>query len=364
MTRTFLYTSAIACALAVAIACGNQSPAPVSPSSVDLAEITDANPDGSTLKATAPTPQSPVNGQKPDGIQVALVVSGAEMKHAAGIPLSYRFEIQNMAGTKVYDSGVVSGTTHVVGSAAQLTPDDQYQWRARSEYQGLPGPWSSLARFVAPATRGYIQGNELYDPLVNGQTMGTLHGPVTFIPGKGIKLESQMGYVSYQLPQTLTEGEFSILVTNLRTNTEGGKTKLFAMSEGYSDIVTNDRRMTVEKRGDPPGIVAWRFITHGDEIDTEGAEREARSFDPNQDYLWEASWRNNFFKVRIIQGGANGNVIYDKGKHFSGRAYDPDPHVLFLGAPIGRSGPDGASVDGVIIRQVWVSSRPRPGFAN
>jgi len=170
--------------------------------------------------------------------------------------------------------------------------------------------------------------------------------------------------VSYELPQTLEEGEFSLIVTNMPANTKGGKTKLFGMAQGYDDIVTNDRRMTVEKRGDPPGLVAWRFISHDDQIDTEGAEREFFDFQASQHYLFEATWRNNFFNVLIREGGAGGRVVYSKGKHFDGRPYDPTPHVIYLGAPVGRSGVDGASVNGVIIRQVWVSSRPRPSGAN
>ena len=49
---------------------------------------------------------------------------------------------------------------------------------------------------------------------------------------------------------------------------------------------------------------------------------------------------------------------------WDGRGYEPNPHVIYLGAPVGRSGLDGASVDNMIIRQVWVSPRPRPSFAN
>ena len=51
-------------------------------------------------------------------------------------------------------------------------------------------------------------------------------------------------------------------------------------------------------------------------------------------------------------------MIYDKGKHWEGRGYEPSPHVLFVGAPVGRSGPDGASVDGVIISHVYVGTEP------
>ena len=59
-------------------------------------------------------------------------------------------------------------------------------------------------------------------------------------------------------------------------------------------VVTDDRRMTVEKRGDPEGIVAWRFISHLDQVDTEGAEREFVPFDANQPYLFTATWNGAF----------------------------------------------------------------------
>ena len=52
------------------------------------------------------------------------------------------------------------------------------------------------------------------------------------------------------------------------------------------------------------GTVAWRVITHDDQVDTEGAEREVVQFLEDHTYLWEASWRNNFFNVRIFDGRA------------------------------------------------------------
>jgi hypothetical protein len=137
------------------------------------------------------------------------------------------------------------------------------------------------------------------------------------------------------------------------------------MGQAYDDIVTNDRRMTVEKRGDPAGIVAWRFITHDDQVDTEGHERIYVDFKGDRPYFWEASWRNNFFNVVAREGASpDGPIMYDKGKPFGGRAYDPSPHVIYVGSPVGRSGPDAATVPGMIARQVWVSSRPRPAYAN
>lgn len=363
MTRKFWIASVVVCSLTLAAACGNQSPSPASPSAAVPGD-TQANADGSTLKATPPTAVSPINGQKPDFVK--LVINNSSVKFASNIPLTYRFEIYNAGGTRVYQSSAVPAgqgqTSHE--PAASLEGDQTYQWQARPEYLGIAGPWSSRASFVAPVNVGYIRGSEVYDPLIAGKTIGKIHGDVSFIPGVGVQLHNFESYISYDLEQTLLEGEFSVLTTNVIYNTKGNKTKIMAMGQGYDDIVTNDRRMTVEKRGDPPGVVAWRFITHDDQVDTEGPERVALPFDERQTYFWKATWFGNFFNVVINEGGVNGPDIYDMGKPFHGRPYDPSPHVAFLGAPVGRSGPEGASVPGVIYRQVWISSRPRPAFAN
>lgn len=366
MTRKIACIAVLGLA-ATAAACSKSPQATASPNASSPTAAS-ANADGSTLKATAPTPQSPINGQQPQTLDIVLSVTNAAVKYVSGFTPAYRFQIFNSAGTLAYDSGIVpSGgggvTAHTV--SAQLNGDQPYTWQARAEFGNDVGPWSARANFVAPASTGYIRGNELYDPLVNGKTVGQLMGDVSWVPGVGIKLNSQLGYVQYQLGQTLEEGEFSLLVTGMPANTKGGKTKLFAMGQGYDDIVTNDRRMTIEKRGDPPGIIAWRFITHDDQVDTEGpAERVFYDFKENLTYFFQATWRSNRFNLLIREGGVDGRTVYNMGKNFEGRPYDPAPHVIYLGSPVGRSGEDGASVDRAIIRQVWVSARPRPGFAN
>ena len=369
MNRKIWLASSL-CALALAVACARQSGTPSSPSSSKGGGL-GAAADGTTLKGTAPTAMAPLNGAKlQPASQPTLVVGNSALYFGTNSSVQYRFQVFNAGGARVYESPLVNqgnGTTsHTV--TATLDADQTYSWWARAELADTYSGWSARnnATFVAPANSGYITGNELYDPLINGQTVGELHGPVQFIPGLGIKLLSQEGYVSYELPIPLNEGEFSVIVTNLAANTKGGKTKLFAMGDGYSDIVTNEYRMTVEKRGDPPGVVAWRFIARDDQVDTEGAEREDFNFLASQTYFWEASWRANFFNLRILEGGGPGagRRVYEKGKPWEGRGYEPKHHVLYLGAPVGRSGADGASVNDVIIRQVWVSSRPRPAFAN
>jgi hypothetical protein len=365
MTRRHMCLAAMV--LMAAAAC-SKSPQATATSNALSPTAASAGADGSTLKTTAPTLQSPVNGQQPQSLDVVLTISNATAKYANGVPATYRFQVFNDGGTLAYEAANIAGgsagvTAHQI--TATLDGDRPYSWQARAEHDGAAGPWSGRASFVAPASTGYIRGAELYDPLINGKTVGSMVGPLTFIPGVGLKFESQLGYVAYQLPQTLTEGEFSLLVTGMPANTKGGKTKLFAMGQGFDDIVTNDRRMTVEKRGDPPGIIAWRFITHDDQVDTEGsAERLFFDFKETQTYFWQATWRSNRFNLLIREGGVDGRTVYNVGKSFQGRAYDPTPHVVYLGAPVGRSGEDGASVDRAIIRQVWVSGRPRPAFAN
>jgi hypothetical protein len=361
------YKTLVACAsamlLAGAVACSNDSDSPVSPSSSETGGSA-AGPNNETLKATAPTPQSPVNNEQPSGGLVLVATASSSRFSNASAGYSYEFEVRR-------NGAAVAGCTATVpgggGSTVSYTPnctlefDQAYTWRARATFSGRQGPWSADATFRAPVG-GFINATGVYDPLVNGRTVGEIVGAVTFIPGVGVRLEDFTSHIRYRLPQTLATGEFSLIITGVATNTEGGKTKVFAMSEGLDDIVTNDRRMTIEKRGDPAGHIAWRLISHLDQIETVGQEREQREFDPNVPYLWTATW-NGFFNVRIQRGGSDGETIYSKGKGYAG-AYDPDPHYAFIGAPIGRTGAAGATVPGMIVRQVWISAQPRPAGLN
>jgi hypothetical protein len=355
LQNKFVLCSATAL-LALAVAC-SKSPSPSSPGATTEV-IGEAAADGSTLKVTAPVPQSPVGGAQPQDL---TFVAGASTAQFASTPaLVYHLEIKNGGGTTVCTgTATSSGSTVTVRPTCTIDFDTNYTWRIRAAAtnSAAVGPWSAAASFRSPSG-GYIRPQEVFDPLTNGKTVGEIIGPVTFIPGVGVRLEDFESHIRYRLPQTLLKGEFSIIITGMATNTEGDKTKVMAMSEGLDDIVTNDRRMTVEKRGDPEGIVAWRFISHEDQVDTEGAEREFVAFDPNQAYLFTTKW-DGTFSVRIQRGGANGPTIYNKAKGYRG-AYDPDPHYAFIGSPSGRSGITAATVPGMIVRNVWISASPRP----
>jgi hypothetical protein len=367
MTRVVKFGAAVVCTLSVAAAaCSKKASTPSSPSAAEQVSA-DANADGSTLKATAPTPQAPINNVRLEGFDpVRLVAANSTASFVPNTPLVYRFELANAAGA-VVETGVVDGGAGSTAYTLTTTLDSEapYTWRVRPEFQGTPGPWSARAAFVSPQSKGYLRGGELYDPLMNGETIGTIVGPVTFIPGVGVRLEGFGSRIVYEMPEPVEDGELSALVTGVATNTEGGKTKIFSMAQGYGDLTANIRRMTVEKRGDgPTGGIAWRFIpSDGHGVDTIGAERVVRQFDPGQTYFWEADWRHGFFRLRINEGGVEGRNIYDFGKPYSG-FYRPEPHVVYLGGGPARIGGVSETVPGMIIRQVWLSERPRPAFAN
>jgi hypothetical protein len=356
-----LYLFGLATALATAVACGSGDKGnPVSPSAGGTVGAGDAGADGETLKVTAPGPQAPANGSTLDTFTPTLRVTAAAFRFQGSGRITHRFQLLN--GSTVLREFSTAGTTWVPQNLENKTT---YGWRARGEQGSFYGPWSATWTFTTPdQPEGYNRPGELYDPLIDGKTVGDIQGAVTFIPGVGAKLENFTSHIRYRLPQTVDQGEFSILVTGVPDNTEGGKTKLMAMSEGLADLITNDRRFTLERRGNPKGVIAWRMISHRDQIDTVGnAQRKYVRFSANQVYLVRAVWRSQFLNITINEGGASGKEIYRMGKPYNG-AYDPNPHYAFAGAPIGRSGVEAATVPGMIVRQLWLSVNPRPAFAN
>lgn len=366
MRRASWIVSIVAATLAVAMACTKQSTSPSAPS-VAAVKGGDANADGSLLKATAPTLQSPINGaQLAQGQAVTLVLVNSTTPYTTTpVTLSYRFEVTNAAGAVVETAPVPAGagtTSRTV--AAPLDGTVTYQWRARPEYQGIAGPWSARQSFVAPQNVGFLHANELYDPLINGKTVGEISGDVQFIPGVGIKLIDDSSLITYHFPVTLSEGEFSILFTNVKPIAEARLRRLITMREGTAAFNDNPYRMSVGV--DNNGEIDWRLITGSmDYIKTEGdAQRPRYPFQANLTYFLRATWRGNFFHVQYWEGGVNGNLIYDFGKTYSG-TYSPHPHNVYIGSPYAfgdRGEPDGFA--DAIIRQVWVSGNPRPSYAN
>jgi hypothetical protein len=236
---------------------------------------------------------------------------------------------------------------------ADLQPTTRFYWRARARQGTVDGPWSASATFRT-RIEGYNRAGELFDPLTNGQTVGAAVGNLTMTPGRGVTINTNDSHVRYNLVRTIPAGEFSFEAEGIQNNSPGDKTKMMAMYDGNGDITTSDWRFTVEKRDG--GIIAWRMIAGEPEhaqIDTVGNERVSVNFNPGATYFWRATWGGGF-DLNIYEGGINGNRVYAFGKGLS-HSYDPTPHVAYLGSPIGRAGPDDASVVGATWRLVYIA---------
>ncbi len=355
-----LHLVAVAGVLSAAVACSDTSPSPAAPSGAAVG-IDDAGAaaDGSTLKVPAPTQVAPANGVALESFDVTLQVNAVTGKFSGKSQYAYRFQVL-LNGQVVRDFRSSTREWKVGDLDVNVT----YGWRCRAEEGEYFGPWSSTWTFKTPdIPQGYIAGGEVYDPLWTGKSVGSLNGPVQFVPNMGAQILDFVSNIHYVLPQTVTHGELSMLVYNAPANTEGGKTKIMSMAEGTSDITTNDRRFTIEKRGDPPGTIAFRIITRESQEETQGAERVQVDFRADRWYFWRSTWGGHRFQLTVHEGGPGGPQLYSFGKNYDGE-YDPTPHHAWVGAPVGRGGPTDASVPGMIVKQVWLSSRPRPEFAN
>ena len=134
-----LTTIAAACALS-AVACTVQSPlTPAAP-----AGTSGAAPDGSTLKASAPTLVSPINDTTLADARPTMVITASTGQFAPG-SFNYEFRLMNDAGS-VVSSTTQTGTSW--GYPSDLSFDTAYRWQARATLGGAVGPWSAVGRFL------------------------------------------------------------------------------------------------------------------------------------------------------------------------------------------------------------------------
>jgi hypothetical protein len=292
---------------------------------------------GEKKTATSPTPAAPTV-QAP-----ALEAPAADTQLDTLRPtLSVRNATSDQTGTRTYEFQVSDSNSFSTANA------------------------SNVAGFLSSVTN---RAGELYDPLIHGETVGELIGSTTFIPGKGVQINNGTSHVRYRLAQTITGGEFSMDVEGLRANAPGDKAKVFGMSDGQGDFITNDYRVDIQYRGTtgvPPNAIQWRVI-YGDADDLDvryepdTAKRFASVFmlNPATTYHWKFTWGSSI-RLVMLEGGVTGNMLYDFGMASPRGRYDPPQHYAYLGAPVGRSGNESASIAGTIYRNVWIANRPRP----
>ncbi len=330
---------------------------------------------------TAPVADSPSDGTQLDTLRPTLTVRNGTSDQTTGAR-TYEFQVSDnsdftTAGfaartfrVVVTKPGVPEGTGGTTSFAVtdDLQPTTKLYWRARVVQGSVMSAWSATASFKT-RLMGFSRPGELYDPLIHGETVGQIVGSTTFIPGRGIQLNNGQSYVKYLLPQTITNGEFSMDVEGLRANGPGDKAKVFGMQEGQDDFITNRYRVDIQYRGVtgvPPNAIQWRVL-YGSatdlsvryEPDTDKRFASVFLLNPSTTYHWKATWGSDFHLV-MREGGIAGVPLYDYGLPTPRGSYAPNPHYAYLGAPVGRSGTEAASIAGTIYRNVWLGAGPRP----
>jgi hypothetical protein len=332
-------------------------------------------------RLTAPAVEGPAPDEQLDTLRPTLIVKNGTSDQAG--TRTYEFQISDSAdfstaltsyitsfNVTVSRAGVPEGTNGTTSFTldADLQPTTRFYWRARVTQGGTTSEWSPVGKFRSKMV-GFIRDGALFDPLIHGETLGERIGPSSFVPGKGLRLDSGTSYVRYRLPRAVAVGEYSMDVEGLAANGPGDKAKVFGMQEGTEDFITNDYRIDIQYRGVkgfPPNAIQWRVI-YGDADDLDvryeptTAERMASVFllNPATTYHWKFTYGPEI-RLLMKEGGMTGTTLYDRAKAAPNGRYDPDPHIAYLGAPVGRSGNESASIAGTIYRNVWLGAQPRP----
>lgn len=330
------------------------------------------------LTLSAPGAESPANQAQLSTLKPTLTVSNGTSNQTGA--RTYEFQISDRSDfaalgpssssqflVVVAKTGVPEGTDGKTSFTPEqdLQPTTRFYWRARVIQGTAASDWSETRSFNSKLM-GYNRAGELYDPLIHGETIGSLIGSTTFVDGKGIRINDQNSYVRYQLAQTIPNGEFSVELEGLRPNGPGGKLRVFSMMNGTGNLCNSKFLFNVQYRGvpgNPDNAFSYKALFGDEDYKLEpdlGTRRASvRMLDPVRTYYWKATWGTGI-NVLVQEDRIGGNTIYEHGKQSPGGSYNPAPHYAYLGANNGSICEEDGSWPGVTYRNVWISNRPRP----
>ena len=334
MSRNLVAVTGVAVLLGLTLACTSNSSTPLTPTTPNTGGASSAASDGSTLKVSAPVPQSPINDQKPTTGPATLVASSSTPAFAGAVPVQYRFQVFNSANATVAEK-VTSGPSYKVDVEPELTVNLRYTWRARAEYDGSVGPWSTTASFTAPETA--FLNREIADPLTNGRTVGEQRGGI-FLPGQGWQSLSVSDAISWDLTEPCSDNctlEFD--VTNIGEK-EGFNyekdLKFLSMGNaadfgGFGSFRNHDWKMTIEQRADYSSgmMTIWRNGGVGDGKPGDNRVKLTSTgvrWDSANKYHFKIDWATTGYAIYI-----NGDLVMRDS--FVGIAYSPPVHRISLG---------------------------------
>ena len=328
-----------------------------------------------------PTPTAPANSLGTPGIEGPSHDLQADstrpqliIRNSAGTGSGRSYEVQvgtttaftSIAWTKTVPEDS-SGRT-IVNVDQDLAAQTPYAWRARLVVGGQTSEWSVAGSFRTGAL-GFNRPGELFDALTSGTTVGTPVGSVTFIPGRGARLDNQNSYIRYALPETVSAGEFSMYVEGINANGPTHKLKIFSMSDGPGDFIASRWEAAAHYRGitgNPDNAITLKVVWGTEAIilepDLPMRNASVVNLSAANTYYWQGTWGANFFRLVVRNTGPSGSVIYDRTFNAPANAglYAPSPHYAYVGANSGQFGSDAGSWPGMIVRDVWLGRTTRP----
>jgi hypothetical protein len=335
-----------------------------------------SGPGGSSgpITLSTPAPVSPVNGEQLATLRPTLTVQNATSSQSG--TRTYEFQVSDRADftigasltasfvVSVTQTGVPEGDGRTSFTIAQdRQPTTRMYWRARVVQGSSASSWSDPAMFRTKLV-GYSRAGELYDPLTHSETIGMVAGAHSWIPGKGIRLETENSYVRYQLAEAITNGEFSVEVEGLHPDGPDHKLKIFSMNDRDADISFSNMGMSTMYRGvngNPPNCIAFKavFGSQTRSVEPDRPQRNAgiRMLDPSRTYFWKATWGSEF-RLVVLEGGMTGSSIYELGLSASGGTYRPT--YAWLGSTQSVLGSDAGTFPGATYKNLWIGNKPRP----
>lgn len=347
------------------------------PRQVPVGPTAPSNPGGGgSVTLTAPAPISPVNGEQLPTLRPTLTVQNTTSSNQSGTR-TYEFQISDRTDfslgssltssfiVAVSQTGVPEGSDGRTSFTAgqELQPATRMYWRARAVQGSTSSDWTSAAMFRTKLV-GYNRPGELYDPLIHSESIGAITGAHTWIPGKGLRLDTERSYVRYQLGEAISSnGEFSVEVEGLHRDGPNHKLKIFSMNDRDGDISFSDMGMSTMYRGvdgNPANCIAFKAV-FGNQSRIAEPDRTQRnaaitSLDPSRTYFWKATWGSNF-RLVVLDGGVNGNSIYDLAISEGGTLRGA---FAWLGSTQAQAGTDAGTFPGATYRNLWIGNKPRP----
>lgn len=350
-------------ALLAIAGCGSDSPTTPTPSLATTANapaaVTPLNDAQLTTLRPTFTVQNPSPSQGGARVYEFQISDRSDFSTTTDAPLAGFIAAVGQSGVAESGTGQTSFAPTV-----DLQPATRMYWRARVTQGGTTSGWSATATFRTQLV-GFNRAGELYDPLAGGQTIGSAVGSTTFVPGVGIRLNSEASYVQYELLETISHGEFSVDVQGLAPNGPDHKLKIFSMMEGPGDLYLSKYQVSTMYRGiegNPPNCIAFKAVFGGGSpIEPVFQQRldGTRMLNPATTYHWKASWGSDF-RLSVRENSVSGTEIYNLALSANGRTYAPPRHFAFLGSTNGQSDLEPGSFPGATYRNLWISKRPRP----